>query len=217
MATLTYDPTPADQPEFSAEEQESIEIGEKLEQQQNNLLAGKYQNAQELEKAYVELQAKIGQQSQEEQEEEQPEPEAEPESEPEAKQEEDSSDEEEYTLTAEDVDALMNVVGGKDNYNEMLKWAGENLSETEIKMFDHVVGKNDPFAMFFAIRALGNSWQNAVGVDGELLTGSAPTDSKDVFRSQAEVIEAMSDPRYDKDPAYRNDVFEKLDRSNVAF
>lgn len=213
MATLTYDPTPADQPEFSPDEQESIAIGEQLEQQQNQLLAGKYQNAQELEKAYVELQAKMGQPSEQAEEEEEPQPESEPE-----ETEQSSDDEEaEYTLTTDDVNALMNVVGGKDSYNEMLKWAGDNLSETEIKMFDHVVGSNDPFAMFFAIRALGNSWQNAVGVDGELLTGSAPTDSKDVFRSQAEVIQAMSDPRYDKDPAYRNDVFEKLDRSNVAF
>ena len=60
MATLTYDPTPADQPEFSAEEQDSIAVGEQLEQQQNQLLAGKYENAQELEKAYVELQRKLG-------------------------------------------------------------------------------------------------------------------------------------------------------------
>ena len=27
------------------------------------------------------------------------------------------------------------------------------------------------------------------------------------FRSQAEVVRAMSDPQYDKDPAYRQDIF----------
>ena len=71
MATLTYDPTPADQPEFTPEEQESIQIGEQmLEQQQQNLLAGKYANAQELEKAYIELQSKLGQSNDEETEEE---------------------------------------------------------------------------------------------------------------------------------------------------
>ena len=60
MATLTYDPTPADQPEFTPEEQDSIAVGEALEQQQDQLLAGKYRDAQELEKAYVELQRKLG-------------------------------------------------------------------------------------------------------------------------------------------------------------
>ena len=50
-----------------------------------------------------------------------------------------------------------------------------------------------------------------------MLTGKAPTAKVDVFRSQAEVVEAMSDPRYDRDPAYRNDVFEKLSRSNLNY
>ena len=213
MATLTYDPTPADQPEFSEEEQDSIAVGEQLEQQQNQLLAGKYQNAEELEKAYIELQSKIGSNTEETEEES----EEEVEQDSGEEEEETASEDEAYTLTQDDVDSLMNVVGGKDSYTEMLQWAGDNRTETEIKMFDHVIGSNEPFAMFFAIRALGNSWNNAVGVDGELLTGSAPVDTKNVFRSQAEVIEAMSDPRYDKDPAYRNDVFEKLDRSNLAF
>jgi hypothetical protein len=45
-----------------------------------------------------------------------------------------------------------------------------------------------------------------------------PADSRgDVFRSQAQLIAAMSDPRYDNDPAYRADVVEKLERSDVEF
>ena len=50
-----------------------------------------------------------------------------------------------------------------------------------------------------------------------LLTGRGSRDTMDVFRSQAEVIEAMKDKRYDRDPAYRNDVFEKLSRSNIQY
>ena len=38
-----------------------------------------------------------------------------------------------------------------------------------------------------------------------------------VFRSQQELVAAMSDARYDRDPAYRQDVIEKLDRSNLEF
>ena len=60
MATLTYDPTPADQPEFSEEEMDSLQRGEEMEQAEQQLLAGKYQNAEELEKAYIELQKKLG-------------------------------------------------------------------------------------------------------------------------------------------------------------
>ena len=50
-----------------------------------------------------------------------------------------------------------------------------------------------------------------------MVTGTAPTQKGDTFRSQAEVVKAMSDDRYDKDPAYRQDIMNKLERSNVEF
>ena len=214
MATLTYDPTPADQPEFTPEEQDSIAVGEQLEQQQEQLLAGKYQNAQELEKAYVELQRKLGGQSEDE-ESDVPE-----EAEQETEEEETEVEEEQETevsMTTEDIQVLKNLVGGDEAYGEMIQWASENMSEQEQQAYDYVMDLNDPWAAFFAVKALQNSYNNANGFEGELLTGKSPSNPVDVFRSQAEVIQAMSDPRYDSDPAYRNDVFEKLDRSNLAF
>ena len=45
---------------LTAEEQDSLAVGEKLVEQQEQLRAGKYENAQELEKAYIELQKKLG-------------------------------------------------------------------------------------------------------------------------------------------------------------
>ena len=57
---LTYDPTPADAPEFSESEQKALEAADRLGEQENELLAGKYQNAEELEQAYLELQRKLG-------------------------------------------------------------------------------------------------------------------------------------------------------------
>lgn len=212
MATLTYDPTPADQPEFTEDELNSIEVGEQLAQQQEQLLAGKYENAQELEKAYLELQSKLGQDQGEEGESEE-----EPESEEVTESEDEEVEKESYEMTAQDVEALQNIVGGSEQYDQLIDWAKDNLSEQEISMYDHVMESNDPIAMFFAIRALGNSYENAVGVDGELLTGTESSTPQNVFRSQAEVVQAMSDPRYDNDPAYRQDVFEKLERSPVQF
>jgi len=215
MATLTYDPTPADQPEFTEEELNSIEVGEQLAQQQEQLLAGKYENAQELERAYLELQSKLGQDQEEEEEGEVDEEEGE---EVEETEEEEVEEEvEKYEITDQDIEALQNVVGGSEEYGQIIDWAKDNLSEQEITMYDHVMESNDPIAMFFAIRALGNSYENAVGVDGELLTGNESSTPQDVFRSQAEVVQAMADPRYDNDPAYRQDVFDKLERSPVQF
>ena len=99
----------------------------------------------------------------------------------------------------------------------MLQWAGQNLTEQEIKMYDSVMAGGDPYACFFAVQALNGLYQNNTGSEGQLLTGRGAIETPDVFRSQAEVVQAMQDPRYDKDPAYRQDVFAKLDRSNLQY
>ena len=215
MATLTYDPTPADQPEFSEEEQESLAIGERMEQDQQQLLAGKYEDAEALEKAYLELQGKLGQQEEDEEYEEGEEYEDE---EDEGEEYDDDEDDGDYEMTDGDIEAIYEMVGGEQEYDNMIAWAGDNLSDLEINMYDHVMDLGDPYAVFFAVRALGNSYKNSVGEDGELLTGSAPANPQQgVFRSQAEVVRAMADPRYDADPAYRQDVYEQLERSNIQF
>ena len=46
--------------ELTAEEQDSLQVGEKMAEEQGELLAGKCKNAEDLEKAYVELQKKLG-------------------------------------------------------------------------------------------------------------------------------------------------------------
>ena len=69
--TLTYDPGTSEQTNtenLSQEEQESLKVGEQLVEQQEQLLAGKYKDAEELEKAYVELQKKLGEKSTEDSE-----------------------------------------------------------------------------------------------------------------------------------------------------
>ena len=66
MATLTYDPTPADQPEFNEAEQEALAIGEAAAKEQEAAYAGKFKDAEELEKAYIELQKKLGETNEDE-------------------------------------------------------------------------------------------------------------------------------------------------------
>ena len=58
--TYSYDNTPETEV-LSAEEQNSLEVGEQLVAEQEGLLAGKYKNAEELESAYLSLQKKLGQ------------------------------------------------------------------------------------------------------------------------------------------------------------
>ena len=68
--------TPLTPEVLTEEEQDSLAVGEELMEQQENLLAGKYKNAQDLESAYIELQKKLGEGCSEEEEEVSEEPES---------------------------------------------------------------------------------------------------------------------------------------------
>ena len=120
-------------------------------------------------------------------------------------------------LTEDNVKELKGIVGGEKEYANMMQWATATLNKTEVDMFDAVMEQGNPLAAFFAVRALAYRYQDAVGVDGKMTTGTSPKTSGNTFRSQEELVAAMSDKRYDRDPAYRQDVIAKLDRSDIKF
>ena len=256
--TLTYDPVQADAPELSEEEQSSLEVGEKLAEEQQQLLAGKYKNAEELEKAYVELQQKLGSNEKEGKEE----PEA-TEVKEEAPTEDDNpsitllndasaewNEKGELTpetmekfsemsskdivsayielqknapkveapeLTDKDINLVKNSVGGEKQYSELISWAGENLETNQVEAFDSVVSTGNIQAIRLMVAGIKAEYDNTNGYEGRMLSGKAAASSSDVFRSQAEVVSAMNDAKYEKDPAYRQDVYEKLERSDLKY
>ena len=250
---------------LTAEEQDSLAVGEQLTEAQDKLLAGKYKNAEDLEAAYLSLQQKLGKEE-----------EVDYESSDEGYEEEEGADEEvsenapaislineasdEYyandgTLSEEtiskfsemssqdlveaymemyengqvgqasqgvemseaQVNSVMNAAGGEANYNEVVEWAAGNLPDRQIDAFDSVVDSGNPAAIGIAFQGLQSAYQEANGYEGRMLQGKAPSSSGDVYRSQAELVAAMGDPRYDNDPAYRADVIQKLEQSDLNF
>lgn len=258
MATLTYDPS--DDPQMleadEARDAESLEIGERLEQQQQELLAGKFRDASELEQAYIELQKKLGSKDSD------PEPEQEVEEAPQEEEQDSTvallsdasaeyakngelseetlqafskmssqelveaymrfqSTQEQVTpaqeLSDADVNQIKNAVGGEAAYEQLVGWAADNFSPQEIEAFDSVVESGNLGAINLALQALYYRYTDAMGFEGQTIQGKPARSQADVFRSQAEVVRAMSDPRYENDPAYRQDVFDKLERSELSF
>ena len=259
MATLTYDPSEAQEGELSAEEQDSLKVGEALAEQEGKKLAGKFEDAEALEKAYIELQSKLGEPKEEKAEVKEEETKAKEEVK-ETKEEEtdystflddlwEESKGKEYSnevldklngmkagdiaqlylnyrsenntepqdLTQEQAIELQNSVGGEKQYTTMIQWASSNFDEAEISRYDKVMESGDPDAAYFAVQALAAKYNDGVGVEGKMLTGKPAKSAGDQFRSQAEVERAMNDPRYEKDPAYRQDIYDKLERSNLQF
>jgi len=281
---LTYDPTPADAPELSEDEQKSLEVADKLQQEEAELLAGKFKNAEDLENAYLELQKKLGSDESQPNEEDKPEttttedntynedgtvnyetvnnqygdklgalfqennvdPWAISKHFHETKGEitdemyktlEDTglsrasidsylagravesgyTNSEAADLTDAEVTKIQTSVGGEAQYNKMIGWATENLEPTTLEAFNSLVGNGDFNTVQLAVDGLKAQYENAEGYEGKMLTGKPAKSSGDVFRSQSEVVQAMSDLRYERDPAYRQDVYDKLERSNLQF
>ena len=264
--TFTVDTTPQTETlsdNLTADEQESLAVGEKMVEQQEQLLAGKYKDAAELEKAYVELQKKLGSNDE-------PKEDVEETSATEDETEETSlsdgaslitSANDEYyanegklsqetldkfsgmsskelveaylevqgtdafkantqevsDLSDSEINTIKNFAGGEAQYDNIIAWANSNLDAKSQEAFDSIVNTGSVDAIKIAVSGLKSQYEAANGYEGKMYTGKAPKGNTDVFRSQAELVAAMNDKRYDRDPAYRQDVIEKLDRSDLEF
>ena len=261
--TFTNDNSPETEV-LTEEEQDSLQVGEKLVAEQEKLLAGKYKNAEDLEQAYLSLQKKLGQEE---------EPNYEESDEGYAEEEETDQEVSEYApavslineasdeyyandgalseetiekfseMSSQDlvnaymeiqannpqaaqqnvemsdaqVNSVMNSAGGESNYNKVVEWAASNLNDRQIDAFDSVVDSGNPAAIGIAFKGLQSQYNDANGYEGRMLQGKPAGSSGEIYRSQAELVSAMSDPRYDNDPAYRADVIAKLEQSDLNF
>lgn len=257
--TLTFDNS-TDSEVLSPEEQDSLEVGQQMRADQEQLLAGKYNSVEELEKGYLEAQKQLSKSEKEEtevsEEEEQPEESDSPFEKnavtdliseasnqfyesgsltPDMVEKFSAMDSKELVeaymsmqaaapspepasdLTDVQVKSIMDSVGGSEAYTDLTNWASTNLTEAETSGFDSLVESGNPEMIQLALQGIKAKYDNAFGSEGQTLQGKPPSNSRDVFRSQQEVVDAISDPRYDRDEAYRQDVLEKLERSDVSF
>jgi uncharacterized protein YrzB (UPF0473 family) len=212
--TFTMKETPVNSEVLNSDEQDSLAVAESLEGGEQPLLAGKFKDPQALEQAYVELQKKLGEPRDEVQSTEDESESAAPDEEEETSSESEADVE---TLSEAQAQELMDMVGGEKAYKSMLEWAGDNFGKEEVEMYDQVMESGNPNAIFFAVQALQSRYNDAVGSDGQLLTGRGAQNTDDSFKSQAELVAAMSDPRYDRDPAYRAELMRRLENSDVEF
>ena len=242
--------------ELTPEEQESLAIGEQMAQNEAAMLAGKFENAEQLEKAYLELQSKLGQRQAPDEGQE-----AEPEAASDAAQE--TEDEvgfqsmmqeaaqafldkgeipedmlskfdamssrdiinelmkmpqgqpEVADLSDADVNTIQNTVGGKEAYDNIMQWASESMPQEATTAFDNLVNTGDGAMIQLAVLGLQQAYQQANGFEGNMLLVAPLVRWLMCSVPKLKWFRAMNDPRYDNDPAYRDDVFAKLGRSDI--
>ena len=261
--TLSYQPevqTETIPDNLTPEEQENLAVGEKLQADQEQLLAGKYKSSEELEKAYIELQKKLGENTKEDAEQATTEEKSEekPTLSDHASLITSASDEyyangnklsdetmakfsslstqdlikaymevqatqpekaaaPEAEISQDQINQIKNSAGGEQQYANIVNWAKSNINKDQLDAFNNVVNSGNVPAIQLAVSGLKAEYDAANGVEGKMVTGKTAPNNGDVFRSQAELVRAMNDPRYDNDPAYRQDIIEKLDRSDLEF
>jgi hypothetical protein len=111
---------------------------------------------------------------------------------------------------------IKSEVGGEQAYVDMVTWAKANLSPSEIDAYNAAVSTGNSDQAKLAALGLKMKFEKANGSDPQrLLSGQNSAQTSDVYESVAELKEAMKDPRYKNDPAYRAKVQQKLGRSNV--
>lgn len=109
---------------------------------------------------------------------------------------------------------ITDAAGGKENMERMYKWASTAMSQAEIDKLNAAFESGDTNTAVLAMEGLRAKHAQATGIGGQLMQGKPAGASVDSFKSQAEVTEAMKNPKYRTDPAYRQAVAEKLARSN---
>lgn len=104
------------------------------------------------------------------------------------------------------------LVGGEDNYTKMVTWAA-SLTLGEKQAFNSAL-EGTPEARALAITGMNQRYIAANGFEPTLLGGNGGGTALGGFRSNAEMVAAINDPRYEKDPAYRKDVETRIHKSN---
>lgn len=105
------------------------------------------------------------------------------------------------------------IAGGEDQYNALNAWAATNWSEDQIQAYNQAVNSNKADVISNAVMGLKAAYDAANGSEPNLINGDTNDGVGPVYETWAQVTEAMRDPRYAKDAAYRRQVEAQLARS----
>lgn len=127
------------------------------------------------------------------------------------------ADEQGYTQQVDPYNDIVAIAGGEAQYREMLEYVG-TLPSDQIDAFNTIVDAKTPNVPKIAVTVqnMYNQYKQAMGIEPQLMSGKASnTPSIKTFKSNAEVVAAMRDPRYKKDIAYQHEVQRRLNQSDV--
>jgi hypothetical protein len=115
-------------------------------------------------------------------------------------------------ITQNTTQEIYGFAGGQEHYEAMAGWAAETLSDEDLQAFNAAL--DNPMLRETAVRGLHSRWKDAVPSEGTMTSPSgSQTATGDIFKSKAEALAAIKDPRYQTDAVYRDAVIDRLQRS----
>ena len=109
--------------------------------------------------------------------------------------------------------AVYNSAGGEEEYFKMTQWAANNLPQSTLKAFNKALDSNDLDLISMMVAGIQSKMNATRGTSNPTLLGStqgAGGGGPKGFASKQDMIKAMSDPRYARDPAYTRSVEQKM-------
>ena len=113
----------------------------------------------------------------------------------------------------QEINELAETIGGRETFDSVIKWSGENLPADEINAINQVT---DPAILRIILKDLKSRMEEKEGKSPEYTKGEGGKPAQDIYRSQAEMFEDIKNPKYKKDEAYRKDVLKKIAASREA-
>jgi hypothetical protein len=103
------------------------------------------------------------------------------------------------------------VVGGEGEYQTLIGWAATNLPAEDIAAFNRSMASGDFSTQKMAVESLQGKYIKTAGSGPNVIVGGAGSPgSAQGYESRAQMTQDMKDPRYTKDPAFREKVIAKL-------
>jgi len=203
-------------------EQAKAELYAEEQGQQDDLILGRYRTQDDLVEAYKNLQRenermRQGQPPDVELESERDRPEQQQEQEPEEDEDEGPSisPEEGARLRSE----IFNQAGGEEKYTALMNWASDNVDKARAEAYNQALEQGDEIGILAQLKSIQYDYMMNRGYEPKLTGGRAPTNQTRAFANEAQVVAAMSDPRYingaTPDPEYIREVEERVAASAV--
>ena len=110
---------------------------------------------------------------------------------------------------------VYNEVGGQEAYQAMTEWASTNLTPEEVAVYDKAVNSGDTTTTMSAVKGLQARYQMENGTQPNLRQGKTSGSGVAAYASLEEMKADMRNPRYANDPAFRQQVQNKLAVSDI--